>query len=486
MKSFFTRSTHPSLAVSLLPVLALLCAITALIIIKGAGAVQDYSYWILLGATALCVVLSISLTKRPAKLLAAGIKKSATQIFPAIVILIFIGTLSATWMLSGVVPALIDYGLAVLNPKLFLLSACAICAVVSVITGTSWTTIATIGVAFMGIGTVMGYNPAWIAGAIISGAYFGDKVSPLSDTTVLAAATTGVPLFTHIRFLMLTTIPAMSIALAVYSIVGAFTDTVSAENAIHIRQAIESTFNITPWILVIPGIAAVMIALRWRTDVVLAVSSLAGLAGFFILQPQLVAGICGASAGEYAAGAVRILVTSTEVSTGDSLLDSLVGTSGIEGMLPTIYLVVSAMLFGGVMIGSGMLSTITRTITRHLHSPRNLVSATVGSGLFLNCCTGDQYLSIIIGANVYKSTYKRANVKPQLLGRTLEDSVSVTSVLIPWNSCGLTQSTVLGVATLAYLPFCIFNILSPVMTLIMGWTGWRVRVKPAAISKAAA
>lgn len=468
---------------SVVPVGALLCAIVSVIAVAGASAVQDYSYIILLGASALCIGLSRVFTRRPAKLLAAGVKKSAGQILPAIVILLFIGTLSATWMLSGVVPALIEYGLQVLNPRVFLLVACAVCAVVSVITGTSWTTIATIGVAFMGIGTVMGYDPAWIAGAVISGAYFGDKVSPLSDTTVLAAATTGVELFTHIRFMMLTTIPAMVVALGVYGAVGMFTDTVSAENALHIEAAIESTFNITPWLLVIPGLAALMIALRWRTDVVLALSSVAGLAGFFIFQPQLVAQMGGMGNG--AGIAARVLAVSNELTTGDALLDSLVATSGIEGMLPTIYLVLSAMLFGGVMIGSGMLGTITRSITRRLHSPRHLVGATAGSGLFLNCCTGDQYLSIIIGANVYKNTYRRANMKPQLLGRTLEDSVSVTSVLIPWNSCGLTQSTVLGVATLTYLPFCIFNIMSPVMTLVMAWTGWKVRLPQAAVGQPA-
>ncbi|MDE5688991.1 MAG: sodium:proton antiporter [Paramuribaculum sp.] len=437
---------------------------------------QDYSHYILLGAATAAALLSITLTKRPKKLLAMGIAKSAGQIIPAVIILFFIGTISATWMLSGVVPALIDYGLAILNPNFFLITTCVVCAVVSVVTGTSWTTIATIGVAFMGIGTVMGYSPAWVAGAVISGAYFGDKVSPLSDTTVLAASTTGVELFTHIRFLLITTIPAMTIALAVYGIAGLSTDTVSGENALHIRELIQSRFNITPWLLVIPALSAVMIALRWRTDVVLALSSVAGLAGIFIFQPEIAQMLGAGSFADSAIASLKILATSTEISTGDATLDSLISTSGIEGMLPTVYLVLSAMIFGGVMIGSGMLSTITRTITHRLRSPRNLVGATVGSGLFLNACTADQYLSIIIGANVYRSTYKRANVKPQLLGRTLEDSVSVTSVLIPWNSCGITQSAVLGVATLAYLPFCVFNYMSPLMSLIIAWTGWKVRL----------
>lgn len=483
MRKIITRSESPTLWVSIIPVAVLLVSIIGLIYACGASLIQDYSYIILLGAAAVCVLLSLIFTNRKKSTLYLGLVKSARQILPAVLILFFIGTLSATWMLSGVVPTLIDYGLSFLNPKAFLLIACAVCAVVSVVTGTSWTTIATIGVAFMGIGTVLGYNPAWIAGAVISGAYFGDKVSPLSDTTVLAAATTGVDLFTHIKYLMLTTVPAMTIALVVYGIVGFFTDTVSAENALHIREAIEHTFNITGWVLVIPAITAVLIALRLRTDMVLMISSLIGLAGMYVFQPQIATDLTdGSGIWNHIATALRVLCTETQVTTGEESLDSLIGTSGMAGMLPTVYLVLAAMIFGGVMIGSGMLSTITHAITSRLHSPRHLVSTTVASGIFLNACTGDQYMSIIIGSNVYKNSYKRAGVKPQLLGRTIEDSVSVTSVLIPWNSCGLTQSAVLGVATLTYLPFCIFNIMSPLMTLIMAWTGWRVR--PVAVQPA--
>lgn len=482
MKSLFNRTSSPSLAVSVIPVIVLLVSIIGLIITSGASVVQDYSYYILLGAAAVCVLLSVAFTARRYSTLYLGIRKSARQILPAVLILFFIGTLSATWMLSGVVPTLIDYGLRILNPKAFLLIACAVCAVVSVVTGTSWTTIATIGVAFMGIGTVLGYSPAWIAGAVISGAYFGDKVSPLSDTTVLAATTTGVDLFTHIRYLMLTTVPAMSIALIVYAAVGFFTDTVSDESAMNIRNAIEGTFNTTPWVLAIPALTAVLIAMRVRTDMVLLCSSLLGLAGIYVFQPQIASALAGGGdVWSNIVSCVKILATSTSVHTGDATLDSLLETSGIAGMLPTVYLVLSAMVFGGVMIGSGMLSTITHSITKHLHSPKHLVSTTAASGIFLNACTGDQYLSIIIGGNVYKNCYKRVGVKPQLLGRTIEDSVSVTSVLIPWNSCGLTQSAVLGVATLTYMPFCIFNIMSPVMTLVMAWAGWKVRpaVRPA-------
>lgn len=478
-------ATLPPVWISALPVIALLGVLITIIATKGADSVQTYSCHTLLGAATLCVVLAWISGHMRLSMLAAGLKKSARQILPAVPILVLIGTLSSTWMLSGVVPALIDYGLEILNPKAFLVLACAVCAVVSVVTGTSWTTIATIGVAFMGIGTVMGYDPAWVAGAVISGAYFGDKVSPLSDTTVLAASSTGVELFAHIRFLMITTIPAMTIALLVYGGIGLTTDTLSHSQSAEMEEALRAGFNLTPWVLVIPALTGIMIALRLRTDLTLALSSLTGLAGIFIFQPAIVESLGGGSLWADVMLAVNVLATETSVSTGNALLDSLVGTGGVQGMLPTVWLVLSAMVFGGVMLGTGMLQSLTGSFTRKLHNPRRLVGATVASGLFLNSCTGDQYLSIIIGSNMYKSSYKRYGVRPQTLSRSLEDSVSVTSVLIPWNSCGVTQSTVLGVATLAYLPCCIFNLMSPVMTLIVAWAGWKVKVAPRPVAPAA-
>lgn len=474
------RTTQPSLLLSLTPLCVLLATLIAMIVVHGADAVQDYSYYILGASAAVCLLLGVTFTDRRRCYL-PGLMKSARQILPAVPILIFIGTLSATWMLSGVVPTLIDYGLEMLDPRTFLFISCATCAVVSVVTGSSWTTIATIGVALMGVGSVMGYNPGWVAGAIISGAYFGDKVSPLSDTTVLAASTCGVPLLTHIRYLMLTSAPAMTIALAVYLCVGYIIDPVDAGHAREMMDALNATFNISPWTLLIPALTLVLIALRIGTTWTLAIGSLAGLAGMWFFQPQIAASL-SQSTGFMAAIAtsVKTMAMETGISTGNEMLDPLVSTGGIQGMLPTIWLVLSAMIFGGAMIATGMLGRITHTITSRLRHHRSVVGATVCSGLFLNSCTGDQYLSIIVGSNVFKNTYRRRRLKPQLLSRTLEDSISVTSVLIPWNSCGVTQSTVLGVATLTYLPFCLFNILSPLMTLLMSWTGWRLYSRPAA------
>lgn len=473
----------PSVALSAVPIVFLLMTIICIMLVFGADKVSQLSPLVLLGASVLAICLGLaSHTIRKFSFM-HGMARSVRQTLPAIPLLIFIATVSATWMLSGIVPTLIDYGLHILNPTFFLLIACSVCAFISILTGSSWTTIATIGVAFMGIGTVMGYSPGWIAGAIISGAYFGDKMSPLSDTTVIASSSGGVDLFEHIRYMMLTSGPAMLVSLAVFTIAGLSTGSHIADNSAEsIAAGLENTFNLTPWVLAIPAITAILIACRVSTLVTLAISSILGLAGIFIFQPHLTAVLSDGSGSflSHMAMAGKILVSETSLSTGDPALDSLVGTGGIIGMMPTVYLVVCAMIFGGVMIGTGMLRTLSEAFTRLIGSRSSLVGTTAASGILLNACTADQYLSIIIGCNMYKPVYQKFNLEPRLLSRTVEDSTSVTSVLIPWNSCGVTQSTVLGVATLAYLPYCVFNYLSPLMSLLMAWTGWRIRtIKPA-------
>ena len=469
-------SSQPSFLLSIFPIIVLLTTLIGVIIVKGADTAQSISYLILLGTSTLSIILSAIFSPQPVAQIIKGIKKSASQILPAIPILIFIATVSATWMLSGIVPTLIDYGLSIINPKFFLLITCAVCSVVSVLSGSSWTTIATIGIAFQGIGNVMGYNDGWIAGAIISGAYFGDKVSPLSDTTVLASSSCKVELFTHIKYLMLTSTPAMIIALLVYTGVGLFSPTNEASQSLEIIIALNNSFNITPWILAIPIITGILIAMRIKIYITLAVSSLLGLIGIFIFQPQIIEMLgYTTSWGDVSIMCSDILFTKTAISTDNELLDSLVSTGGVSGMMPTIYLVLCAMTFGGTLIGTGMLGTITRTFTNKIHTLRQTVTATIGSGLFINSCTGDQYLSILLSGNLFRNLYKKNGLEPRLLSRSLEDSISVTSVLIPWNSCGVTQSTVLGVATLTYLPYCIFNIASPLLSLLFAWTGYKIR-----------
>ncbi len=389
--------------------------------------------------------------------------------------LVCIAMVSATWMLSGVVPVLIDAGLRILNPTAFLVVTCGVCGLISILTGSSWSTIATIGVAFMGIGTVMGFHPGWVAGAIISGAYFGDKVSPLSDTTVVASSACGVDLFKHIRYLLITSVPAMTVAMIVFLLAGVFSNPEALIQTGEVQSLLARHFNMTPYVLIIPAITFTLIVLRVPTLLVLFTSAMLGLTGIFVFQPELMTTLGGTDFLSSVKASIALLWGPTEFSTGSELFDNLVSTSGFLGMLSTICLVLSAMLFGTAMIGTGMLGVITEKLTSCLHSRFALVGSTVASGLFLNSCTADQYLSIIIGGNMFRNAYRRTGLEARLLSRTLEDSVSVTSVIIPWNSCGVTQSAVLGVSTLVYLPFCVFNYLSPLMSLLMAFTGFKIK-----------
>lgn len=433
---------------------------------EGADAIAGYSPVVLLGSAALSVVLSFVFGALSRRGMTVGFVRSARQILPAVPMLICIAMVATTWMVSGVVPTLIVYGLEVLTPTLFLVTACVVCALISVLTGSSWSTIATIGVAFMGIGQVMGFSAGWIAGAIISGAYFGDKISPLSDTTVVASSACGVDLFAHMRYLMLSSVPALLVALVVFAVKGFMSDAADADQGMMLDGALRTTFNITSWTLVIPAITLALIAFRVPTLLTLAASALLGFVGIFVFQPDL---------GHSVISAAGMLWSGNAMDTGVERLDSLVSTGGISGMMSTVALVLSAMMFGAAMMGTGMLASITRSFTSRLHKRTSIVGATVGSGLFMNSTTADQYLSLIITGNMYRNVYRQFGLEPRLLSRTIEDSVSVTSVLIPWNSCGITQSTVLGVSTMVYFPYCIFNILSPCMSLLLAWTGWRIR-----------
>ncbi|MDE6283103.1 MAG: sodium:proton antiporter [Muribaculaceae bacterium] len=455
--------------------IVLLVSLPAVIITRGADAVAQTGPWVLLGCALLSVALAFAGKTATRRGLRLGLLRSAGQILPAVPILVCIAMVSTTWMVSGVVPTLICYGLDILSQSLFLMLACMVSAVISVLTGSSWTTLATIGVAFMGIGEVLGYSAPWIAGAIISGAYFGDKVSPLSDTTVVASSAAGVDLFKHIRYLMVTTIPSIVIALVIYLLVGLLGDhTSAATNPGEMTAAIHSTFNVTPWVLVIPAVTVLLIVMRVNTLLVLFIGAILGGVGVFIFQPQL---------GMEVTHVLKAFWQGTRFDTGVTSLDELTATGGITGMWSTIFLVLGAMTFGSAMIGTGMLSRITESFTTSLRKRTSIVGATVTSGLTMNCLTADQYLSLIITGNMYRGLYRRFGLESRLLSRAMEDSVSVTSVLIPWNSCGVTQSTVLGVSTLAYFPFCIFNILSPIMSVMVAWIGYRI---PATRAEAAA
>lgn len=471
----------PSPWVSAIPLVVLTLLLYVVIRIFGGDAINGGSQIALLSATSVCVMLSIGIYRCRWAVLEEAIIDNIRASASAILILLLIGAIAGTWMVSGVVPTMIWYGLQILHPSLFLVATCVICAVVSLMTGSSWTTIATIGVALMGIGRAMGFPEGWVAGAIISGAYFGDKLSLLSDTTVLASSTVGVPIFTHIRYMLYTTVPSMLIALGVFTAAGLMFDHGSATHAEAYADALAATFRISPWLLLVPLATGILIARKLPAIVTLFCAVVFACAAMCWAQPHLVAEVAGvAGAGElgFLSGFKGVLVScfgATHVATGSEGLDALVATRGMSGMLNTVWLIICAMCFGGVMTGSGMLRSLTGIFLRFVRRPFPAVASTVGAGIFFNLCTADQYISIILSGRLFKDLYARRGLEERLLSRSVEDSATVCSVLIPWNSCGMTQATVLGVATFTYLPYCIFNIVSPLMSMAVAAAGWKIR-----------
>jgi NhaC family Na+:H+ antiporter len=412
-----------------------------------------------------------------------GIVKSISDAMASILILLLIGSLAGTWLLSGIVPAMIYYGLHILNPTIFLFAACVVSAIVSVATGSSWSTIATIGIALLGIGKTLGMSEGLIAGSIISGAYFGDKMSPLSDTTNLAPAMAGTDLFTHIRYMALTTIPSIVITLIIFIIIG-FTakEALIPEDVAVVLNSIESTFNINGWLFLVPAIVILLIVKKVPALPALLIGTLLGGLFALIFQPHIVIMVSEIPDNFLMAsyvGVMKAIYTRIAIVTDNELVNSLLSTGGMYGMLNTIWLIICAMIFGGVMDSVGLLQRITESVIAKVHSTGSLIASTVGTCIFFNLTASDQYLAIIVPGRMYAHTYKSRGLKPENLSRALEDSGTVTSVLVPWNTCGATQSTVLGVATIAYLPYCFFNIISPFMTMFFGIVNIKIaRYKP--------
>lgn len=389
----------------------------------------------------------------------------------AVIILLLIGALSGAWMVSGVVPSLIYYGVQIIHPDVFLVSSCIISAMVSVMTGSSWTTIATIGIALMGIGRAQGFDDGWIAGAIISGAYFGDKISPLSDTTVLASGSVNVPLFQHIRYMVITTLPSIVIASVVFFVAGLMFEGSDTGEIAAFSQALSGRFNITPWLLAVPVLTGIMIAKRWPPIITLFLSTLLAVVFALVFQSDVLGEIAD---GDLFKGAMQSVYGSTSIPTDSQLLTDLVATRGMAGMMGTIWLILCAMCFGGTMEAGGMVRGITQLFVRMIRGRTSLVSATACSGLMLNLAVADQYICVLLTGNMFKRIYDRQGYERRLLSRTTEDSVTVTSVLVPWNTCGMTQSTVLGVPMLTYLPYCIFNLVSPLVSICVAALGYKI------------
>jgi NhaC family Na+:H+ antiporter len=401
-----------------------------------------------------------------------GIVKSISSAMSSILILFLIGALAGTWMISGIVPAMIYYGLQVLSPAIFLIAACFISAVVSVSTGSSWTTVATVGVALLGIGKALGFEEGIIAGAIISGAYFGDKMSPLSDTTNLAPAMAGTDLFTHIRYMAKTTIPSITITLIIFLVIGFNYETNgSVDDVFSISNVILERFNITGWVFIVPGLVLFLIIRKVPAIPALLAGTLLGGVFALIFQPQIIRLID--EGGSYAFQGFKAIMMAlygeVKVVTSNDIVNELLITRGMGGMLNTIWLIICAMVFGGIMEVSGMLQVLAEAIIRKVHSVGSLIASTAATCIFFNVTTSDQYLAILVPGRMYADVYRKRGLKPENLSRTLEDSGTVTSVLIPWNTCGATQASVLGVATLVYAPYCFFNIISPIMTILYGY-----------------
>jgi len=473
-----SQKKTPSPLLSLVPIAVLVGLLYVAVTLFGSDTLNGASQVVLLISTAVCVLISILFCRVKWRDIETAIINNITSVASAILILLFIGALSGTWMISGIIPTFIYYGMKVISPDLYLASTCLICAVVSVVTGSSWTTVATIGIALSGIGLAQGFSPGWIGGAIISGAYFGDKISPLSDTTVLASAVTNTPLFVHIRYLMITTVPAMTIALVVYTFAGFSHNAETAVDIAVFSDTLNSIFNISSWLLLVPAMMILLIVKKVHVLITLFASFFIAAIFSLMFQPHLLDEIAGTDITGLSAQVKGTLVSifgSTQIDTGHTLLNDLVSTRGMAGMLNTIWLIICAMCFGGAMVASGMLRSIVSVFLLFMKNTAGMVASTIFSGVFFNICAGDQYLSIILTGDMYKDYYREKGYESRLLSRSAEDGATVTSPLIPWNTCGMTQATVLGISTLTYLPYCFFNILSPLMSITVAAIGYKIK-----------
>lgn len=465
---------------ALIPLIFLISLLAVNVYIYGVDAIEGPNQLALVFSAMIAALVAFSLGYRWAEL-EKGILNSLLTAMPAIMILLLIGSLAGTWIISGIVPAMIYYGLKLLSPDIFLFASCFICAVVSLATGSSWSTVATIGIALAGIGETLGFSAGIIGGAIISGAYFGDKVSPISDTTNLAAAMTGVDLFDHIRYLMSTTIPAFVIALSLYLVIGLSSsrdiDNQSIESVI---RAIEEVFYISPVLMLVPASVIGMILFKVPAFPALLIGTLGGAFFALLFQKPVVLQIAGSDTLTTSSMYIAILKAmygSIRIESEHELVRKLLVSNGMMGMLNTVWLIISAMMFGGVMEAGGLLYRVTNSVISLAKSTGSLIASTVGSCIFFNITASDQYLAIMIPGRMFRKAYEERGLSLKNLSRTLEDSGTVTSVLVPWNTCGATQAAVLGIATVHYLPYCFFNLLSPLIAILFAYLNIRVERK---------
>lgn len=465
---------------ALIPVVLLMLMLAYNIFFADGEALGTYSNQIILLIGGVFAAIVGFYNKVTFQTMLTEIWENLRSVFLPIMILFLVGALAGTWLVSGIIPAMVYYGLKVLSPEIFLPASVIIAALISIATGSSWTTSATVGIALVGIGTALGIPAGMIAGAVISGAYFGDKMSPLSDTTNLAPAMAGTDLFTHIRYMSITTIPSIVITLIVFTILSFNVEANGTTNVDDLLYTIETTFNITPYLFVVPIMVVVLIL--FKTKPLIALGAGVGLAGVFamIFQSEILLQLSDSETMTL----MKAIFTDTQIVTDNESLNELFSSGGMQGMLWTILLITCAMVFGGIMDGIGALSRITKALLSVATSVFGLFSSTVISCLGLNVIASDQYLALVIPGKMFKQAYEDRGLAPENLSRTLEDSGTVTSVLIPWNTCGAYQAGVLGVGVGEYFVYAIFNWLSPFMTLL--FAAFKIKIRMLADSPAKA
>ena len=462
---------------ALIPVVALVGMLGYNVFVFGDEALSGSNQFILLlggGVAAIIGFFNKVTFARMLEEVSENIKSSAG----AILILLMVGALAGTWLVSGIIPAMIYYGLQILSPSVFLPASLIICSIISIATGSSWTTSATVGIALIGIGGTLGFPLGMVAGAVVSGAYFGDKLSPMSDTTNLAPAMAGTDLFTHIRYMMYTTVPTYILTLIIFIFLGLTVETSGVADSSILLKNIQESFNITPLLFLVPAIVIGLIAKKTEPLVALLLGTLLAAIFAIIFQPHIVLMLSGGTTmtieNAYK-GVLNAITIESVIPTEVETLKDLFKSGGMEKMLNTVWLILCAMVFGGIMDAIGALSRISKSLLSMAKSTFGLFAATVGSCLALNITASDQYLAIVVPGKMFSKAYADKGLAPENLSRTLEDSGTVSSVLIPWNTCGAYHASTLGVATLDYLPYAFFNLISPVMTLI--FAAFSIKIK---------
>lgn len=466
-----------SLSSAMIPVVLLVLLLALNVSIFGDDALSGSNQFILLIGAAIAALVGYR-NQINHKTMIEKVADNVQSVTGALLILLFVGALAGTWLASGIIPAMIYYGLQIIHPAVFLPACIIICSIISIATGSSWTTSATVGIALIGIGKAMGIDVGMVAGAVISGAYFGDKLSPLSDTTNLAPAMAGTDLFTHIRYMTNTTVPSILITLLVFSILGVFQETAAQADLGNLLEAIEMRFTINGWLFIVPLVVIGLIVKKRPPLVALFIGTLLGALFALVFQPDIILLMSQETTPSLAAsykGILNAITVATEVPTSNPLLNDLFTSGGMEGMLGTIWLIVCAMVFGGIMEAIGALQAISNALLNWAKNTFQLFASTVASCLAINLTASDQYLAIVIPGKMFAKAYKDRDLAPENLSRTLEDSGTVTSVLIPWNTCGAYQSGVLGVGVAEYFVYAIFNWLSPIMTLI--FAAFKIKIK---------